>query len=132
MPLRLTLKPQERVIIGGAVVRNGDSRIELHIENKVPILREADILSPNAVETPCERIYLAVQLMYVDPENIEQHRQLYDTLVDDVLEAAPSTKPMIEAVNGQVIAGRHYQALKSAKALLDYEEELLSRGTEST
>jgi len=53
MPLRLTLKSQERVIIGGAVVKNGDSRTELHVENKVPILRETDILSPKLVKTPC-------------------------------------------------------------------------------
>jgi flagellar protein FlbT len=131
MPLRLTLKPQERVIIGGAVVRNGDSRIELFIENQVPILREADILSPGAVETPCERIYLAVQLMYVDPDNQTQHRQLYSEFVRDVLEAAPSTAQYLDEVNKQVDAGRFYQALKSAKGLLEYEQELLSGGTQS-
>jgi flagellar protein FlbT len=131
MSLRLTLKPRERVIIGGAVVRNGDSRIELYIENEVPILREADILSPRAVETPCERIYLAVQLMYVDPDKVEQHRQFYEAHTNDVLEAAPSTRPMIETIDGQITAGRFYQALKSAKALLQYEQELMSRGTES-
>jgi flagellar protein FlbT len=131
MPLRLTLKSQERVIIGGAVVKNGDSRTELLIENTVPILREADILSPSAVKTPCEQIYLAVQLMYVDEDNIEQHRRLYDDLVGDVLEAAPSTQPWLGAMNDEVVAGRHYQALKSAKELLKYEEELMRRGTKS-
>ena len=131
MPLKLTLKSQERIIIGGAVVKNGDSRTELHIENTVPILREADILSPTAVNTPCEQIYLAVQLMYVDGDNHEQHRRQYDKLVDDVLHAAPSTKPMVGAMNDEISAGRHYQALKSAKSLLEYEKELLYRGTES-
>ncbi len=132
MPLRLTLKSQERVIIGGAVVKNGDSRTELHVENKVPILRETDILSPKLVKTPCEQIYLAVQLMYVDGDNIEQHRRLYNNLVDDVLIAAPSTTPLVGAMHSEVIAGRHYQALKSAKALMEYEKELLYCGTEST
>jgi flagellar protein FlbT len=131
MPLKLTLKSNERVIIGGAVVKNGDSRTELQIENKVPILREADILSPSAVKTPCEQIYLAVQLMYVDDDNIEQHRRLYDNLVGDVLEAAPSTEPWLSAMNDEVVAGRHYQALKSARELLKYEEELMRRGTKS-
>jgi flagellar protein FlbT len=131
MPLRLTLKSQERVIIGGAVVRNGGSRTELHVENKVPILREADILSPSDVKTPCQQIYLAVQLMYVDDDNMEQHRRLYDDLVEDVLRAAPSTGPLVGAVNDEVVAGRHYQALKNARGLLKYEEELLRRGTQS-
>ena len=131
MPLKLTLKSNEKIIIGGAVVRNGNSRAELHIENKVPILREADILRPTAVTTPCERIYMAVQLMYLDGDNQEQHRQHYDRLADDVIEAAPSTTPLIGAVTDEVTAGRYYQALKSAKALLEYERELLYSGTES-
>jgi flagellar protein FlbT len=129
MPLKLTLKSNERLIIGGAVVKNGDSRAELHIENKVPILRDADILSPAAVNTPCERIYLAVQLMYVDSDNVEQHRRHYDKLVQEVLRAAPSTWPLVGAINDQVTAGNHYRALKSAKVLLHYEKELLDRGT---
>ncbi len=129
MPLRLTLKPRERVIIGGAVVKNGDSRIELFIENQVPILREADILSPSAVNTPCERVYLAVQLMYVDQDHETQHRQSYEELVHDVLEAAPSSKHFIGEMDGQVKAGRYYQALKSAQALREYEKELLDRDT---
>jgi flagellar protein FlbT len=129
MPLRLSLKPQERVIIGGAVVRNGDSRTEIFVENQIPILREADILSPSAVKTPCERVYLAVQLMYVDQEHETQHRQFYEELVRDVAEAAPSTKRFLGEVDGHVNKGEFYQALKSTKALLDYEQELLSRGT---
>jgi len=131
MPLKLTLKSNEKIIIGGAVVRNGDSRTELHIENKVPVLREADILRPTAVKTPCEQIYLAVQLMYVDGDKHEQHRRQYDTLVGDVLSAAPSTEPLVGVMTEEVTAGRHYQALKSAKALLEYEKGLLYRGTES-
>ena len=129
MPLRLTLKPRERVIISGAVVKNGDSRIELFIENQVPILREADILSPKAVNTPCERVYLAVQLMYVDQDRGSQHRQSYEALVHEVLEAAPSTTPFIEEIDEQVNQGRLYQALKSAQALRKYEKELLPSGT---
>ena len=131
MPLRLSLKPKERVIIGGAVVRNGDSRTEIFVENQVPILREPDILSPSAVKTPCERIYLAVQLMYVDQANETQHRRFYEELVRDVVEAAPSTKRFLDEVEEHVGRAAYYQALKSIKALLDYEQELLSRGTQS-
>ena len=112
MPLRLTLKPRERVIISGAVVKNGDSRIELFIENQVPILREADILSPNAVNTPCERVYLAVQLMYVDQDRETQHRQSYEALVRDVLEAAPSTKQLVQEMEGAIQDSLWTQAVK--------------------
>ena len=40
MGLVLTLKPQERIILGGAVVRNnGNYSAQLLIETNVPILR---------------------------------------------------------------------------------------------
>lgn len=125
MALRLTLRPHERVIVGGAVIRNGKSRSQLLIENEVPVLREADILSPNAVRTPCERIYLALQLMYVDHERSAEHLASYEELVSDVQRAAPSLTPALRAIDEQVGAGRIYQALKGARGLLHREQELV-------
>lgn len=126
MALRLTLKPNERVIIGGAAIRNGESRAELLIESEVPILRERDILSPGKVRTPCERIYLALQLMYVDPERAAEHRLMFQSLVGDVLTAAPSMAPPVCEIVNLVGAGRLYQALKSAQSLRRQEKELMS------
>lgn len=126
MALRLTLKPNERLILGGAVITNGKARTELVVENEVPLLRERDILSPRDATTPCRRIYLAIQLMYIEPQNLAQHHAAYFELVRDVAEAAPSTLKFLSPMNDDVVAGRYYQALKSARALLDYEQELLS------
>ncbi len=44
MALKIALKPQEKVIIGGAVIQNGKNRSELLVENNVAILREKDIM----------------------------------------------------------------------------------------
>lgn len=126
MALRLSLKPHERVIIGGTVLRNGDSRTELLVENEVPILREADILSPGAAVTPCQRIYLALQLTYVDGADEARHLALYRQLVAEVLGAAPSCRPLIDRMEAHVAGRRYYQALKCAGQLLDYESELMS------
>jgi flagellar biosynthesis repressor protein FlbT len=125
MALRLTLRPHERVIIGGAVIKNGEARAEIFISNEVPVLREPDILSPGSVVTPCERIYLAIQLAYVDPEKIAIHMETFRSLVADVLEAAPSFRLLIEDMEGLISAGKLYQALKSARALIAHEKELM-------
>ena len=46
MALKITLKPHERMVIGGAVLTNANSAsCDLVIENKTPILRQKDILS---------------------------------------------------------------------------------------
>lgn len=126
MALRLSLKPGERLILGGAVIRNGESRAELTIENEVPLLRERDILSPSEATTPCRRIYLAIQLMYVDPEHLPQHTLLYNQLVTEVAKAAPSTLKFLAPMNDHIREGRYYQGLKASRPLLDYEQELFS------
>ena len=126
MALRLTLKPHERAILGGAVLTNGKHRAELFVETEVPVLRGADILSPASVRTPCERIVLSIQLMYVDPQRRPAHEQSYRELVDDVLDASPSTRRLIEPIDEAVRAGRYYPALKLGRQLLAYEKDLLA------
>ena len=127
MPLKITLKPRERLILGGAVVRNGDTGARLTVENEVPILREHDILSHSESSTPCRRIYFVVQLMYVNETNLAEHHKLYWTLVEDVLAAAPSTARYTDQISRLVVERKYYQALKIARQLIDYEEELLKR-----
>ena len=127
MALRISLKPRERVILGAAVIRNGSGRTNLTVENQVPVLRESDILPPNAVGTPCERIYMAIQLLYVDPDTEASTLESYRSLVADVRRAAPSTEPLIEVVDALVRDRQYYQALKAARALLAHERRLLAR-----
>lgn len=125
MSLKITLKTNERLIVGGAVVRNGGKGTVLFIENTVPILREKDILGEKDANTPCRRVYFSIQLMYIDEANVPQYRKAYAELASQVLQAAPSTAQFIEQMNERVEAGNYYQALKTARNLIDYEEELL-------
>jgi flagellar protein FlbT len=125
MPLKVSLKPRERLILGGAVVRNGETAAHLVVENEVPILRERDILSEPHADSPCRRIYFAVQLMYVDERNLAEHQRLYWLLVDDLLAAAPSAVKFTGTISALVVDKKYYQALKSARKLIDYEQELL-------
>lgn len=131
MALRLSLRPHEKIILAGAVVRNGDNRAEIFIENEVPVMRESDILSPHAVHTPCERIYLALQLLYVDPARAEEHRAAVAALIDDVQQAAPSCRGLLAGIADHAAAGRLYQALKSARTLIARERELMNHVSDS-
>ena len=126
MALRLRLKPRERLIVSGAVIRNGRHRTELHIENVVPVLRERDILAADDARTPCQRIYLVIQLMYVDELNLKEHHNTYWRLVRDVISAAPSMSQRISGISEEILRKNFYQALKLAKDLIDYEQEVVS------
>jgi flagellar biosynthesis repressor protein FlbT len=125
MPLRVELKPGERVIIGNAVIRNGEQRTRFFIEGEAPILREKDILTVETADTPAKRIYLAVQIMYLNGD-IQGHNEVYFPLVRDFLAAAPSAMPIIAEVNNHLLTGDFYKALKEAKKLIAFEEEAIS------
>lgn len=130
MPLKLTLKPHERVILGGAVVTNGTSTCHLLIENNVPILRQSDILSESQANTPCRRIYFVIQLIYIDQAQSAELQPVFWELARDVLEAAPSMKNLISRISQFIIENKMYQALKAARKLIQYEEELINNATE--
>ncbi len=131
MALKITLKANERLVAGGAVIRNTSGKCELVIENNVPILREREILSEKKATTPCRRIYFIIQLMYIDEANIAEYHKTYWSLVNDVVQAAPSTITLINQINEQILAGRHYQALKIAKRLIEYEDEAMAQAARS-
>ena len=132
MGLKISLKPGERIIIGGAVIKNGRVKSDFVIQNTVPVLREKDIMASKEADSPCKRIYFAIQLMYVDEKNIEEHRRTYWKLVKDIVEAAPSTLGVIDRVNDHILHDRYYQALKLAKDLIAYEQEAISRVRSAT
>jgi len=131
MGLKVELKAGERFILGDCLVTNGDQRTRLLIEGDAPLLREKDIMTAAQANTPAKRIYLAVQLMYTarDPR---LHHDTYFILMRELVQAVPSAWPHIVVVSNHILAGEMYKALKSAKALIAYEKEILDHATRGT
>lgn len=125
MSLKISLRPHEKLIIGGAVIVNGNSRSDLVVENNVPLLREKDVMSIKEADSPCRRIYFIVQLMYLDNKNPGEKIKTYCELAKDVMEAAPSAGGRIAEISDHVFRGRYYSALKLTRRLIDYEQEVL-------
>jgi flagellar protein FlbT len=130
MALKVELKPGERFIVGDCLITNTDQRTRLLIDGEAPILREKDILTAATADSPAKRIYLAVQLMYL-AKNPCCHHETYFQLVRDILIAAPSTWPYIENINNHILTGQMYKALKHARKLIAYEEELIANAKRS-
>jgi len=124
MALKVELKPGERIILGTAVITNDNQRTRLFIEGSAPILRQKDIMTPDEANSPAKRIYLVVQMVYLESD-FEKYREEYMTLTRDIVAAAPSMLPHIEAINNEILSEKLYKALKFAKKLISYEEEIL-------
>ncbi len=131
MALKITLKPRERIIVGGTVITNGDKTADLVIENRVPVLRQKDVMAEEEADSPCRRIYFTVQLMYIDPARLSEYWTLYLKLAREVVLAAPSTFQMIDGIGEDIASGRYYRALKKTRILIKYEKELMDHVRQS-
>ena len=132
MALKIDLKPHEKMIISGAVIQNGAKRTELIIENNAPILREKDIMCPEEATSYCSKIYFTIQMMYIDGNNLVEYHKTYWTLVRDLVKAVPSTLDLIGNISEYLLKNEYYPALKDARKLIDYEQEVLNRVRSTT
>lgn len=123
MPLRLTLKPFEKVFIEGAVIVNGDTRAELTLLNDVAVLRQTDILTEITANTACKRLYLLVQLMYMDTPNLADYHAKFWRQAQEILECMPQSAEIVEDMSRKVTQGNYYRALKLGKKLFTMEKE---------
>lgn len=131
MPLHLTLRPHEKVLIGGAVIQNGGERSELLLLNDVVVLRQKDVLTDDTADTPCKVLYYAVQLMYMDGNDFDRYQSLFSQLSEGVPGELPGALEYIEVISEHVAKGEFYRALKAAKQLVQYEKEFQNRDYES-
>ena len=130
MPLRLSLKPNERAIIGGAVIKNGPKASSFTIENQTILLREKDILTEESANTPAKRIYLIVQLMYLCgglDEAREYHEQFFK-LNREFMAACPTETvlSLVGEIGYNLLDNNFYHALKLCKQLVEYERRILT------
>lgn len=125
MALKVELKPGEKLLVGDCIITNSDQRTRLFISGNAPILREKDILTSETANTPAKRIYLAVQLMYIDDE-VDAAKENYVQLSNDFVAAVPSSTPIVDQINNEILTGSLYKALKAAQRLIEYEQDLLN------
>jgi flagellar biosynthesis repressor protein FlbT len=122
MPLRVELKPFERIVIGESVIINSDTRTSFLIEGETPILREKDTVTAESANTPARRLYLCVQTMYLKGD-VARYRDRYLGLRAELEDAMPASRDLIETVSGHVAAGALYKALKDIRKLMQREQE---------
>ncbi|MEI4472717.1 flagellar biosynthesis repressor FlbT [Frigidibacter sp. MR17.24] len=127
--LVLKLGPQERVLINGAVIENGERRSRLAIMTpNAHILRLRDAIHPDEVNTPVRRVcYIAQLVLSGDAEPEEARFQLLRGIeqLSQVL-TDPDSRTHLRQATVAVVADQPYQALKALRGLLPREERLLA------
>ena len=116
MPLRIELKPFERIVIGEAVLINSGTRTSFMIDGDAPILRESDTVTPENANTPARRLYLCVQVMYLK-NDIPRYRTAYQRLLRGLRDGHPGDRLAINIIDAHVSGGTLYKALKEIRKL---------------
>ncbi len=132
MALRLTLKPNERIVVNGCVIRNANRRQTLQIENTADVIRAEDLLDENCEPTPVKQAYFLIQTALIRADT-------RDTLVPVIQEqladlatifSAAVVGGVFEAANW-VSQGDYYKALSALRPVMRREEELFARLSET-
>jgi flagellar biosynthesis repressor protein FlbT len=125
VPLRVELKPFERIVIGETVLVNSGTRTTFLLDGDAPILRERDTITAETANTPAKRLYLCLQTMYLK-NDIPRYRTAYQGFLRQLREANPGARITIDAADVHVTAGALYKALKEIRKLVKREDELLA------
>jgi flagellar protein FlbT len=128
MPLKIQLKPKERIIINGAVVEgNPDGRTEIIILNNASVMRQKHIMQEEEANTPSKRLYFTLQMLYIDHDNHDKYKPLYQNFHGDLERTVslPVLKQSLELIKEAVGEGRYYDAMKICRDLISAEEEIL-------
>lgn len=128
MPLKLSLKPNEKIVLNGAVIQNGDRRTTMLLQNKASVLREKDIMQAEEANTPARRIYFPVMLMYLAGEEDAVNYNEFALRMTEFMSAVRQPEVLAEcvAVSRDVMQGEFYKALSRTRKLMDYEGERLA------
>ena len=131
--LVIKLAPNERVLINGAVIENGDRRSKISIKTpNAKVLRLKEAIHPDAAKTPVSRICYIAQLLLsgdADPEEgrqqlirgIEQLSQVFDDR---------DSRLLLDSASDHAITGNTYQCLRKLRDLLPREARLFAAGVQ--
>lgn len=126
MSLKIDLKPGEKFIINGAVLKAGKRRVSLVLENEAILLRSKDIMQEADANTPGRRIYFSLMLLYISSGDPAVRAQL-DGFVNDFLGVTSlrEVRAALLDILRHVENDKIYLAMKTCKWLIGIEEKLL-------
>ena len=127
MALRLTLKPDERVIINGCVLKNGPKRHVIEIENRADILRGEDMLSAETAITPVRRLAYHIQIALVSVSHRPQYEGSIAEGLAQLTKALPRFAAAIAEAETHVQAADYYGAYRALKPLIAHEDMIFAQ-----
>ncbi|AXC49181.1 flagellar biosynthesis repressor FlbT [Paracoccus suum] len=127
--LVISLAPNERILINGAVVENGDRRARLSIKTpQANILRLCDAIHPEDATTPVKRAIYQCQLILSGDIARPEGRQLLLRALEELSQVFTDcdSRGMLARASAATIVENEYGALKALRSLVDREARMFA------
>lgn len=124
--LKISLKPNEKIYINGAVVRV-DRKVSIEFLNDVQFLLENHVMQPEKASTPLRQLYFIAQIILMTPGAAEEARAMFRKSLSLLLANFTDDGILsgLKEIDRLVGEDQVYDALKAIRALYPIEAEIL-------
>jgi flagellar protein FlbT len=125
--LKLSLKPNEKIYINGAVVRV-DRKVTIEVLNDVQFLLENHVMQAEDASTPLRQLYFIVQVMLMNPQGAVDACAMFRRSLPLMLASFENEqiRATLKHVDRLVGEDRVYEALKAIRSLYPLERLALN------
>ncbi|MCT2577115.1 flagellar biosynthesis repressor FlbT [Mesorhizobium sp. M1A.F.Ca.IN.022.07.1.1] len=124
--LKISLKPNEKIYINGAVVRV-DRKVTIELMNDVQFLLESHVIQAEQASTPLRQLYFIVQIMLINPPGASEARDMFRRSLPMLIASFDNQEicSALKQIDRMVGEDHIYEALKAIRALYPLERQAL-------
>ncbi|MER9135867.1 flagellar biosynthesis repressor FlbT [Mesorhizobium sp. M0830] len=124
--LKISLKPNEKLYINGAVIRV-DRKVTVELMNDVQFLLESHVIQAEDASTPLKQLYFILQVMLMNPAGAAAARDMFRRSLPLLLVSFEDTQicGALKQIDRMVGEDYIYEALKAIRALYPLERRAL-------
>ena len=117
MPLKFVLRPNEKVIINGAVIGAGDRPVSFCLYNTANFLRGREVLKEEQIDSIEKKLYFVIQLVYIFPDDAHLNLVRFGPIWEEARAARPDAADTLDEIARLVEGHTYYRALKICRRL---------------
>ena len=124
--LKISLKPNEKIYINGAVIRV-DRKVTVELMNDVQFLLESHVIQADEASTPLRQLYFIVQVMLINPAGADEAREMFRRSLPLLIASFEDADicGALKQIDRMVSEDHIYEALKAIRALYPLERRAL-------
>lgn len=124
--LRISLKPNEKIYINGAVIRV-DRKVTIELMNDVQFLLESHVIQADDASTPLKQLYFILQVMLINPTGAAEARDMFRRSLPLLLVSFEDAQicAALKQIDRMVSEDHIYEALKAIRSLYPLERRAL-------